>query len=169
MKTVKEEEDVCLVPVSGRTSVVSEDNVRLEMGWEDTHEHLFREWVKDCQERSAAHAKKAKNFKRLYQALGIPATLLPIILSGITDALKPHEYVLTAGLVVTGVITGVSTFLNPGQKAERHWAFEAKFAEIVNDIRVILSKPRQYRLAADVALERYLNAYNTVCGNAPPT
>ena len=141
---------------------------RTELMWDKNTEPLVREWVKDARVRSMAHARCAKRFKKLYVGLGVPCTLLPIILSGGDMDILP-SVVGVSLLLLSGTLTGVANFLNFGSKYARHGEYEQKFAEFYNSAEKELSKPMAFRIACDAYTEHILGKYNRICSGAPDT
>ena len=164
--------DECTEPISpARTGVSldsSLDTDREEMCWNSSHEELIQTWSRDARNRAESHAKAAKKFKRMFYWLGIPPSLLPIVLSGVSDFIHPrYAYATTIILVLSGILSGINTFINPSKKCENHFEFEARFLEFVVDIDVEMSKGKRFRIPADVCLERVSSNYNSLSAAAP--
>lgn len=143
------------------------DIERQELKWNASEEGLIERWSDDCIQRSVGHGKKAKFMKKWYIGLGIPTTLIPILMSGLTTNVDVPGWVLTVGLITSGMLSGVSSFMNFGQKYAKHGEYEQRFAELHNSMNKELAKPMAFRTAADAYMESCLGAYNRTCSNSP--
>ena len=57
-------------------------------------------------------------------------------------------------MLASGVCAGVNAFCDFGAKAQRHFEYGARYAELASNIDFQLARPRADRTAADVFLER---------------
>ncbi len=144
-----------------------DDSSRKELLWEKREEDVFYEWLKDMNEKSTAHGKKGKIFKKRYAILMIPATLIPIIISGLSSVLVAHPLIISGAGILTGVLSGLSGFYNLGSKYEQHFQYENHYAILAKEIRKELSKPKAMRPACDVYLEKIMAQLNNLDSNAP--
>ena len=144
-----------------------DDPLRKELLWEQREEIFLQKIVEDCKKQSKLHRRKGKKFKKLYTGFGIPSTLLPIILSGLTEQLNMYPLVHSLVMITSGILTGVSTFMNFGRKYEEHFNYEAKYGGLAGDISTELCKPKSFRVACDVYLERVRLLYGNLNSNAP--
>ena len=144
------------------------DITRKELQWNKEEEGLVHHWMQECQTRAAAHARCARKFKKLFVAFGIPATVIPIAISGIVLEVLPREAVSSC-MILSGVITGVSSFMNFGEKYARHGEYEQRFMELYNSMRKEMTKPMAFRTAADAYMEICLGNFNRLCTGAPDT
>ena len=145
----------------------SKDTDRKELMWEEREELFMRKIVEECKTQSELHRKKGKYFKKMYTVFGVPSMLIPIILSGLVDQL--HDYALVQSLLMigTGIFSGISNFFNFGRKYQEHFDFENKYNGLAGDIGTELVKPKAFRVAADVYLERIRLLYGNLNDNAP--
>ena len=99
-------------------SSVDNEN-RKELLWESREEELLRKWMLEMYESSKKQGMKAKRTKKIYALIGVPATLLPIILSGLTSV-EIDPLVNSLLMITTGSLIGISTFFNLGKKFSQH-------------------------------------------------
>ena len=135
--------------------------------WERREGNFLHNIIVDCNTQSKLHRRKGKLFKKLYTIFGVPTMLIPVVLSGLTDQL--HEYKLTQSLlmIATGVLSGISQFFNFGRKYQQHFDFENKYSGLAGDIETELVKPKAFRIACDVYLEKIRLLYSNLNDNAP--
>lgn len=149
------------------SSVISIDDQRTEQPWNDSAERLIAQWIQASQDNSLAHNTKGKQFKRMYHLLGIPTAVIPLVLSATNEVFMNYKYVTIGGMILSGSLSAVLQFLNPGKKCSEHLHHEALYGGLANELKVILSKPRRFRTQCDVTLERALNRYNALNAEAP--
>ena len=130
---------------------------------------LCNKWRDDCLKRSTQHDVKAKVHKRRFAVFALPAIILPVIMSGLSNILVDHPLVSSSGMALTAILTGVNTctFFNHSKKQIQHFEFGAKFFRLATEIEKEMSKKKRDRLAADVFLERVSMDYNNLAFNAP--
>jgi hypothetical protein len=71
-------------------------------------------------------------------------------------------------MLASGVCAGVNTFLNYGQKAQAHFEYTARWAEMGSSIDFEMAKGRADRTQADVFLERLRNRTAALRAAEPP-
>ena len=148
-------------------SISLDDPDRREVLWEPRLEQLCDKWRDDCLKRSTQHDTEAKIHKRSFAVFAIPAIILPLIMSGLSNLLVDYPHVLSSGMALTAILTGVNTFFNHSKKQIQHFEFSAKFFRLETEIEKEMSKKKRDRLAADVFLERVSMDYNNLAFNAP--
>jgi len=143
-----------------------DDINRKELLWESREEDLLKKWAIQMKENSIAHGKKARSTKKLYALFGLPSTLIPITLSGLSSL---HIDPLTNSLlmILTGSLIGISTFFNLGKKFSTHFEYEHKYSELSMELEKELRKPKKHRLACDVYMEKIYMKYNGLNERAP--
>jgi len=144
-----------------------DDIHRKELLWERREENLLNEWIKDCSKRGRHHTNQAQRNKRLFRIFSLPATLIPILLSGFTGVLDPTELEWTVCLMMAGLMSGVSGFFNFGRVSQAHYQYEALYDNLVKDVELTLSKPKSARIACDVFLEQVRGKYVSLNTSAP--
>ena len=153
---------------SENSDSISLDNPdRREVLWEPRLKKRCNKWRDDCLTRSTQHDTKAKIHKRWFAVFAIPAIILPLIMSGLSNILVDYPHVLSSGMALTAILTGINTFYNHSKKQIQHFEFSAKFFRLATEIEKELSKRKKDRLAADVFLERVSMDYNNLAFNAP--
>jgi len=151
---------------SQNSDASSEDDVRKELMWEKREENLLKKWLDDMAESSKKQGIAGRRTKKLYAILGVPATLMPIILSGLSS-LKVDPIVNSLIMVSTGVLVGVSQFFNLGKKFTEHLEYEGRYDELCKELEKELSKPKSGRVAVDVYMERIYMKYCALNASAP--
>lgn len=147
----------------------TDDENRRELMWEKREEDLLVKWKNDMCNKSIEQGKSARKIKKLYSVLGLPATLLPIIMSGLTKQLEEYEILQSLLMIATGSLIGISTFFNLGKKTALHFEYEHKYSELALTIDKELTKPKKYRIALDVFLENISLKYIALDERAPNT
>ena len=150
LKPLKEDIKIDLTPPSTNSK---DDEHRKELLWENREEELLKIWMGGMKENSIKQGIKARKTKRLYALFGVPATLLPIILSGLTS-LEIEPLINSLLMVATGSLIGISTFFNLGKKFAQHFEYEHKYDELARELEKELNKPKRHRIACDVYMEK---------------
>ena len=122
------------------TGSVDDEN-RKELLWEHRQEELLNKWMKEMYINSKKQGIKARQVKILYALVGVPATLIPIILSGLTS-LEVEPLVSSLLMITTGSLIGISTFFNLGKKFAQHFEYEHKYDELARELEKELKKPK---------------------------
>lgn len=103
-------------------------------------------------------------YQAVYYALGFPATLLPVTIGVLNEALASAstggEHWMTGLLLTSGIVSAIVAFVNPGKKSQVHKDFASRFNSLGNEIDLILSKQKKFRAPADVTLERAVGQLN---------
>jgi hypothetical protein len=149
------------------TSSSFDDENRKELPWENTEEKLLLSWSKDSQKRSEKHYIGGNRNKIKFAVFGVPSILIPIILGGIAPVIGCNSMIYSIGMMSTGIFSGMNLFFNFGKKQQEHFDYMNKFSEFSNEIESELSKPKRFRLACDVYIERMKLKYNYLCDNSP--
>lgn len=144
------------------------DIERKELKWNKNEEKLVYEWMDECKHRAEAHARCARKFKKMFVVFGIPATVIPIAMSGVVLDVLPREAVSSC-MILSGIITGVASFMNYGEKYARHSEYEARFLELHHSMAKEMCKPMAFRTAVDAYMEVCLGNFNRLCAGAPDT
>jgi hypothetical protein len=149
-------------------STSSDDTARAELLWESREEDHVLRLQKIAAKKAELHSKKAATLRTRYKALGVPAAILPLIASTLHESKVGPPLVITIFLLLSAVLSGVTTFLNLGGRAERHDSYAAKYDQVVLDSQTELSKPKRARVACDVYLERLRLTLGHLNDSAPP-
>jgi hypothetical protein len=70
-------------------------------------------------------------------------------------------------MMLSGLFSGISMFFNFGKKTELHSNYSNKYFELANEIDSELIKPKRFRVACDVYMERTKLRYNSLCKHSP--
>lgn len=144
--------------------------VLVEEKYTPHNESLLKYWLQEARRSSAAHNAKGKRLKFRHELFGLPAILLPLIFATISGVLsdKPGiEYANVSVLALTGILSGVNRFFDYGPKSQRHFEYEAKYADLVTTVMVELSKERNLRIRADRFVEMVQSKVDNLGANAP--
>lgn len=144
-----------------------DDDNRKELPWELREEKLLLKWCDDCKKRSIEHDLKGKKNKVKFSIFGIPSILIPIVLGGVASIVPCHSIVYSLGMMGSGLFSGISMFFNFGKKEASHFEYMNKFFELSNEIDSELSKPKRFRVACDVYVEKIKQEYNSLCKHSP--
>ena len=149
------------------TNPASEDDPeRREMMWRSKAEDLVHTIRDGAKAQSAKHDKAAWKSRKLYQLFGLPTVIIP--LAGSVAAQFLPEAAVGAMLLASGICAGVNTFLNYGQKAQMHFEYSSRWAELGSNVDFEMAKWRADRTAADVFLERLRNLTSALRAAEPP-
>jgi hypothetical protein len=133
--------------MTGDTISVSEEP------WGEALETYMRGFSQQAKTRSTQHDSAGYHFKTLNTRWGLPLVLVPIIMSPISlmiDDSPIGNYIKAGAFMFSGVIAGVFSFFQYGEKLEKHFGFAGRYADVVTDIEAILVKGRSFRGPADV-------------------
>lgn len=159
--------DVSQQNISQNSIPSEDDHTRKELPWETRGEKILLNWYEDCKKRSKAHDLKGKRYKNHYAVFGIPSILIPIILGGVSSIVPCNSIIYSLGMMTSGLFSGTNLFFNFGKQTACHQQFSAKYFELSTEIESELSKPKRFRVACDVYIERIKNKYNSLCTQAP--
>ena len=148
----------------GRESL--DDPYRRELLWANRIEALVLRTREEAGIAAQAHDRAAKRARKLYQLFGLPSVVIP--LAGSVAAGHLPETAVTAMLLASGVCAGINAFLNYGQKAQMHFEYSARWAELGFNVDFEMAKNRADRTAADVFLERLRNRSAALRAAEPP-
>jgi hypothetical protein len=128
---------------------------RNEEPWNNRLENYIKHMRDVADSLSHLHEQTGYHFKKRKNWVGLPSVLIPIIMSPISLMLasensKSLPFVNAFCFMLTGIFTGVYSFFKYGEKMERHFAFSARYADIVTDIEAELIKERRLRVSSDV-------------------
>ena len=154
------------VEITPPSSSSSDDVNRKELLWESREEELLQKWMDEMIINSKKQGIKARKTKKLYALLGVPATLLPIVLSGLSS-LDIDPLTNSLLMIATGSLIGISTFFNLGKKFAQHFEYEHKYDELARELQKELRKPKRHRIACDVYMEKIYMNYNGLNARAP--
>lgn len=148
----------------------SDNPNRQELLWTKPIEGIIKGWYNKCLKNSNNHAEHSRYQKKIYYGLGIPATIIPLVLATlVTTLVDDWSWINTVSLIIAGIINIINGYLNPGGKEKEHQEFEAMYGELAVEITSELVKPQGNRQAADVFIQRIMDRYNNLNNRAPPT
>jgi len=138
--------------------------------WSQAHEELLVKWRESSTKAAEEHNKSAKVNKSKHVIFGLPAILIPIVLSPVSIALDGNgalPYVSMVGFVTSGLFSAIHTFFDYSGKTQRHFDFEARYSDVVSTIDFELSKSRQYRRDSDEFLMDIQKTFDYLGSSAP--
>jgi hypothetical protein len=160
-------EDIKVDITPPSTTGSRDDDNRKELLWELREEELLEKWKDEMYDNSKLHRNSGKKYKNLYAIFGVPATLIPIIMSGLTAPLEDYPLTQSLLMITTGTLVGISTFFNLGKRFAKHFEYENRYDELAREIEKELKKPKRHRLACDVYMERVYLKYSGLNACAP--
>jgi len=143
-----------------------DDHLRQELQWENREEKLLLKWMSEMYKISKKQGIAARKTKKIYALVGVPAVLLPIILSGLSS-IEIDPLINSLLMITTGSLIGISTFFNLGKKSQQHFEYENKYDELAREIEKEMEKPRRHRIACDVYMEKIYMSYNGLNESSP--
>lgn len=153
---------------NSKKSSESQDREREEQPWTEKSEKFIRKIQQDCIDKAHAYDKASRDSKNKYTRYALPGVVVPIVMSVVSPHL-PIEYKYVDGIALASiaVLNGLSTFFNFGKKFSQYSEFCGKYSDLASYIEVELSKPKRFRVAADIFLERCSVRIADLNNNAP--
>ena len=145
----------------------TDDMEREELLWEDREEKLLHKWKTEMISKSSSHLRKGKRYKKLHLIFGIPSTVIPLVMAGLTGYNEINKIAASSVLIISGVLTGVSNFSNFSKKSQIHLEFENRYSQLSLDIDSELCKPKKNRAACDMFIEKIKQQYHCLNQQAP--
>jgi len=136
----------------------------------EKNEKLLREYLDHSRVQSAKHYKKAKKLKLYHRVFGLPSMLIPLIYSPIAAFFKGEDGIDVATvcvLVTTAIFSGTTQFFNFSEKSQKHFEFEAKYADLITTINGELLKQRNYRIPASRFIAKVHSDFDHYGATAP--
>lgn len=142
---------------------------RAEETWSWEHEELLRLWAVEWRERRDIHDTSRRSWRRCQFLLGVPCTVLPLVVAGIWGNLPPDEgnVLATSTMVLSGCLSGVLNHLKPDTEAEKHTHASYRYSDMLSDVEELLSKERRYRADVDITVQMYKMRSDTLLRVSP--
>lgn len=140
---------------------------QMEEPWNQVTEDLANKWLEQASSASDAHAKAGLKKKALHVRWGLPALLIPAIMSPLSVGLAEFEgiqYGNMSAFILTAVCTGVHSFFKYDYLHAKHMEYSARYGNLKTDIVRELSKGKAFRRPTDEFLaivESKLDALNS--------
>lgn len=147
-----------------------DDVERAEAPWDVSQEELIRQWRNSSSSLSLAHDKCARACKKKNVLYGLPSLMVPMVMAPISAALKDNTYISYIEMIAfmtTAVTSAMVQFFNFSGKTEKHFAFSARYADLVTDIDHELSKPAPFRQQVDTFSLKTKMMYDALNRAAP--
>jgi hypothetical protein len=143
---------------------------RLDEPWEESQENLIKSWRTTCEGLAERHEQAAKAAKKKGVTYGLPAIIIPLVMTPLSSAFQDNAWIgfieMTA-FMTTGLASATSQFFNFSGKSEKHFAFSARYADLVTDIDQELAKRRPFRQSVDTFSLKIKMAYMALNRAAP--
>ena len=159
--------DEVKLQINSRSDSSRDDPSRKELLWEKREESVLEEWRLRLEKNSEAHGRMGKVMKKRYTLFTIPAILIPVVTSSLSNILQPYPLATSGAMLFTSIFTGVNGFFNFGSKTEQHFNHEAMYRILANEIQKELCKPKSQRVACDVYMEKIMSKMNELDKSAP--
>ena len=153
---------------SKKSDSSKDDPNRQEQLWDHKSEEFIWKIHKDCLQKSSTFDSASRSAKNKYTRYALPGIIVPIIMSVVSPHLPTeYNYVDSIALASISVLNGLNTFHNWGKKFTSFNEFAGKYSDLAGYIDVEMSKPKRFRIALDVFLERVTTKKSFLDGNAP--
>jgi hypothetical protein len=153
--------------VSSRSDSSTDDPNRKELLWEKREEAILEEWRQRMLNNSTAHGKKGRVMKTRYVVCTVPAIIIPVVASGLSNVMQPYPLATAGTMLTTSILAGINGFFNFGSKTERHFQFEAAYMVLANEVQKEMCKPKAMRPPCDVYLQKIMSKMNELDASAP--
>ena len=130
----------CDSNMSNSSSDIERENM---MAWDIKIEMLLEEYLHDAEEHINYNKSRAECRKYTYMFFGVTTIAFPLVLSILQPSMS--QTLNQCLLVGSGVLNGLSSFLNPSRHMELYLASMNKFIELKTDIQMELSKHKRDR------------------------
>lgn len=163
-------DEVVDIPLTQEIQVPAVQHQATEEAWNERSESLAMEWQEKAQKCSDAHNKTGLAKKKMHVIFGLPAVLIPAIMSPMSIGFADEpgiEYGNMTGFILTAICSGVHTFFGYSKLHQKHMDFSARYADVVSDIKYELIKGRSYRQPADAFLMKIQLKMDMLCASGP--
>lgn len=146
------------------------DLKRVEEPWNTAQEELIDKWRTACDDLSVKHQISAESCKKKHSFYGLPSLIIPLLMTPISATFKDESwisYIEMSAFMLSGVASAMLQFYNFSGKKERHFAFSARYADLVTDIEQEMAKPRQFRQEVDTFSLKIKMLYDALNRSAP--
>lgn len=145
----------------------NDDPHRQELMWEDREELLVDSIRAESVLCSKQQMIAGKRKKRLFAFWVMAATVVPLVAGVVLDLQPTWLNVNTFLLKATSLCVFINGFFNYGGQSQKHFDYSNKYDDIVLAVRIEMCKPKAFREACDVFLERLQYTYKAVNAQAP--
>jgi len=140
---------------------------------EDKFGSPLKEWDRRVSRAVEAHYESAKKLRRNHYILGIVALVIVILMGALKD-LKTNEdykplcsaifYVIS---VVATILVSFQTFLNYGQRAEKHREAASKYGSVRRQIEYLAKKEFSTEDALQETIEKLTKTIDSLSESTP--
>lgn len=143
---------------------------RSEESWSEENTRLLLSRLTELKKQSKIHNICGYKKKKLNVYIGLPATIIPIVMASLSSLFQNVEnfkYVEVVMYIISGILSGTMSFFNPKASMERHFQYESKFSDLVTDIETELAKAPKFRCPSDVFNLKIQLKMDSLLENAP--
>lgn len=142
---------------------------RLEMPWSRETEAELENMKVQCDDLMVQHDRARRKARCMWITFGLPSMIIPLVTGGAGSYITAeNEWVRSAALILTATNSALLQFFNFSEKRGLHNEAAGKFDELGDLIHLEIHKPRDFRLACDVFMERVFTRFQTIKATAPP-
>ena len=166
-KDTQEEILLNVIDHNSKSDTSEDDPNRREVMWSERQQNLILAWGKKMKSNSIAHGKMGKIMKRRYTMVSLPAILIPVVTSSLSNLLQPYPLAMSGAMLLTSIFTGINGFFNYGAKTQQYFEYEYAYSKLSNEIDTELSKKKMDRIACDLYMQIVLSEMNRLDASAP--
>jgi len=136
-------------------------------------QQLLLDWSRQACVNRARSSRRAKRYKKLHNALGIPVIMFSSIVGSAAFTQihqAPNNTVrIFAGVlsIVSAILAGLQTFFGFGESAEKYRAVGIGYEKIEKDIEEILALPGYFRDDFKQQIDNVREQMNTLADDSP--
>lgn len=148
---------------------IEPDVQRAEQPWMTAQETMLGKIGMNSSEYSGLHDIRARRYRRRFRNISILSITFPILFEGIDNmGMKDYrDIAFPLGMTLVAALNCIQTFLNDGGRSQRHYQAASQYSQLADDISIMLSIPRAYRIPCDVFMERVRIQYGHINEHAP--
>lgn len=146
---------------------------KTEEPWTDKICEYFEDLISECELHTDLNNDSGYHFQRKRNQWGVAGTIIPIVSSPLTlmtsyatqdtcNTITATDYLSCITLLVSGIVAGVNTFYNFGQRTNQHLSVALMFEDIKSEIIMQTRFSAINRPDADV----FMMKINMLIGNA---
>lgn len=141
---------------------------RVEQVWTSRIQHQLEAWGVEIKAAAKKHNKAGKITKMKYRGLAIPAAIIPLSLSIVTQYVDDKFMIIVSiFLCLASILSTVNAMMDFGGLYQRHYLTEYLYNELHHKIEYILSQPKKDREASDVVMTEIRMILSNIEKSAP--
>jgi hypothetical protein len=146
------------------------NGTKMEEPYSEQSEKLLKHWWETADQEKNKHYRKGKRCLFLHRCFAFPSVAIPAIYAPISGLFREENGIQIANAVIfalVALLSSVYTFWDFGTKSNKHFEYEAKYADICSTINVELVKQPKYRIPADRFVEMIQGKIDAYKAHAP--